>query len=306
MMMLLIATFITVIPANGSDTYLDNGVLYQRELAWYQYWDGCRWQWASYYVYKPVAKASDPDFRVKLLDLAAARDGREQANRAEALRQTNFLEAVEALGLTGNFRLNNYGADTYPARASAQAPLSSAGVNGQTIYGYSYSSIADVYGVDLNALYQQASRLTQNAQTLAGQAHTDFSDVLKQEGANRARVAEILAKGQAAAQVAKAVEASQTVRVESREFRFRVEPDGKITQIPEPTATISGVFAPAKCVGCHAGTKKEGGFAVALFPKMSVEDKRKVWELLVSPDLTKRMPKGQPALTAEELKVFFQ
>ena len=63
---------------------------------------------------------------------------------------------------------------------------------GTTVYGY--STVAESYGnVDLGLLYNQAARLTDQAQQLAGQAATDFQSLVQAEGQNRAEVAKIIA-----------------------------------------------------------------------------------------------------------------
>ncbi len=81
-----------------------------------------------------------------------------------------------------------------PVPVQYNQPIAS---QGTTVYGY--STVAEAYGnVDLGLLYNQAARLTDQAQQLAGQAAADFQTLVQTEGQNRAEVAKIIAQGQAA------------------------------------------------------------------------------------------------------------
>lgn len=129
--------------------------------------------------------------------------------RLSALDNALYLEAVNALGLRSNFSWQQYGtAPPYPSNTYGQGgynqqatnyQLGSYGANANTLYGTQVATMAQIYGAaDMSALLQQSAKLTQNAQELAGQAHGQFIDAVTREGGNRARVAEILAKQQAA------------------------------------------------------------------------------------------------------------
>lgn len=275
----------------------------------YYYWRYSKVPFAERVVERTVetVKSSDPDWRGKLLDIAAARDrtqGEIQKGQAE---QNYFVQAVGALGLTGNFNIQNYGAFPLGGTLGQSFQLSAAGVQGNTVYGYQgYNQTADLYGsTDMNALYQQASRLTQNAQTLAGQAATDFSGLATQAGGNHAKVAEILAKGQAVQAMAKAITADPSAHVETRTFAFRVGPgeDGKVKVEPvEPgnvavnvqaTAKQFQALAAARCASCHTGQEAKGKFQIAQYVSLAPAAKAKVWERLVAPDGMKRMPRAK-------------
>jgi hypothetical protein len=197
-----------------------------------------------YWDYVPVAypQAEMPSYgknwQDKLLSIAANRDKLEGNLRTAALDHQAYISAVNILGLAGNFRLPGYGtAPAYPSYSAPHAPYAApyAAAQGNTLYGYSYANVKDLYGdTNLSTLYQQAARLTQNAQTLAGQGHTDFSDLVGREGANRARVAEVLAKAQAAAQVLAAANPQASQHTEQRTFSFRLEQgaNGASTLVP--------------------------------------------------------------------------
>lgn len=286
----------------------------------------------SGYVYKATvaealaAKPVDytPGWQKKLLDIAAQRDKTESKLRLQAMDYNAFQQSLKALGLEGNFRWNgygqaiNYGTGFAHSYGQGSVNLGSYGGNGNTLYGYSYSTIKDVYGdTNLNTLYQQAARLTQNAQTLAGQATTDFTDLVGKEGENRARVAEILAQAQAASQALQAAKPQARERTETRVFSFRTEADGnggvKVVPIEgggeQPIAqprdaAVFQTLIKTKCASCHSGDKKEGGFDIATYGGLDALKKTKVWNRLLTPDQDKRMPKGQPALTADEIRLF--
>jgi len=300
--------------ARGDDGYwYRDGVPHTRVLVeqspyWYcgRYYAG-----TSYYRYtrhsKPAPTPKDPDWRSKLLDIAAQRDKFEADARKGAAEQQYFLEGVRALGLEGNFawrspRLYSSLDVTYGANASTQ-------------YGYSYSTLAQVYGDNnLPQLYQQAAQLAQGAQRLSGEASSKFSDLVGQEGLNRARVAEVLARGQ----VLTAISQSLAAGPEVRGIRFTVSSGGKMQRVeedvdPDIKRDLSKQFsalAAARCAGCHSGDKVRGNFDVGSYPQLSPEQKQLVWARLVDPDDKRVMPQAGPGeqlkrLTPAELRLFF-
>lgn len=296
--------------------FVKNGVTYTRVDNWLwvapcymcgRYQAGY-WEFKGY-TYTPVSLpvASDPEWRTKLLGIAAARDKAEGRLRQFAQDQNHFLEAVNALGLSGNFRYEAYGRNPVYPTAHGNLQLSHAGVNGNTIYGYSYSKVADAYGqTDLNQLYQQSSRLTLNAQTLAGTANSEFAGLVQQAGGNAARIAEIFAKGEAGRKVIDGIN-SPGSRVETKINGTAVSPNvvGPPTEDQAQGLSFLRLSGPATCVACHSGNKLEGGFDIAKLPGMSATDiVNKVLPRLVSSDDKLRMPRGLPALTGEQIRQF--
>lgn len=303
--------------------YVKNGISYTRDIVWYKDWswvNACyvgncykagywTYVWKYYYEYTPVKlpSASDPEWRTKLLAIAAARDVAEGKLRYAAQEQTSFLEAVNALGFQGNFRMEAYGRNPMAPTNYGNLQLSSAGVNGNTVYGYSYTHAVDAYGqTDLNSLYQQSSRLTQNAQSLAGQANTEFSELVKQAGGNAARIAEILAKGEAGRKIIDGIKGSPETKTTTTITGTTSIP-GSSQQGVVQASNISflKLSGPATCVSCHSGKKLEGGFDISKVPSMSADEiVKKVLPRLVSSDDKFRMPQGLPALTAEQVRQF--
>ena len=302
------------------------------------YWNGCSWvAGTSYYQYYDVSLPTytapatlptytDPGWRGKLLDIAAARDKREGAIRAGAFEQAYFLDAVNALGLQGNFRWNGYGgvppyfqqnavggqAGAYGYQMTGQ--LYNFGANANTQYGASFNSIASIYGDNNTAqLFQQAAQLAAQAQKLGGDATNSFHGLVGQEGSNRAKVAEILAKGQQAQQILDALRAAPST--ETKGFNFKITPVG-IQAVPENVdpavkqklSTDFNTLVVAKCANCHSGNGPKGGFDITKWAAFDAEMKQKVLDRLTSPDPKVMMPRGADGagvrLSNEELKLF--
>lgn len=296
------------------------------------YWFCNRWyagattyHYAPLSAVRPVLKKEvlpySPDWKVKALALAAQRDDH---NAYLATLRTLGIGTPPDAGPTPGGRLyaGSYGGYRLSGSGSSYA-LGQYGASGNSLYGYSLASVRDFYGsTDLNAIYQQAARLTQNAQTLAGQGHTDFIDALKQAGSNQARVAEILAQAEAASRALKAAAGPPITVSTNRTFSFRVEPgpDGTPTVVPVPgvpatappalampradVPTAATVLA-ARCASCHAGATAQGGWNVTDFA--TTAGKAKAVSRVLSNDPAKRMPRGAGgapgmALTQEELR----
>lgn len=290
------------------------------------------WRYSYSHTYKATptyagVTPADPSWRTKLLEIAANRDKSEGAIRRQAFEHAWFKEAVGLLGFQGNFKWEGYGmAPPYPAGGNygqyqphyGNLQLSSAGVNGNTVYGYSVNSIASVYGdANLSALYQQANRLAENAQKLAGQAQSDFSGLVGQEGANRAKVAEILAKSQAVREFLKGVEGNGG-KVETRTFTFKVGPSANggfdIQKLPVPGGADNAPPMPpaqdirqlwgasaSKCAQCHSPQSKDGGFDVTQYWNMPQEARARVVTRLLTNDENKRMPRTKDGKAGEKL-----
>lgn len=307
------------------------------------YVGGCYHPGASSYTYtfaydyvapvQPVQKQQvnyqDPGWRSKLLDIAAARDKAEFELRKSQFEQAYYSEAIRQLGLEGNFRLNGYGmlppgftGGVYGGVGTyGQLTLSSAGHQGSTLYGYSVNSLRQLYGdANLSVLYQQANRLAENAQRLSGQATTDFSALVGQEGGYRAKVAEILAKGQAVQQMLQALQTPEQ-KFDLKQLQFRTLPGGQLQQMPNadgvvPQVNLQSKVDPAflahmtqKCGACHTAPKRQDAFVIADWPNYDINKKAGVIARLVTQDEKERMPRNQdgsvgPQITPAELKLW--
>lgn len=273
---LLLIAAVPALSETDKETYVEDGTLWEVKKVWYWYqpYHYRYGYWAYYNEYRKVTSVKDPDWRSVLAKYAS----KIRLNNEEHL---SFMESVRALGLEGAGAsiYNNYQAQVVP--------------QGQTVYGYSYNSVTDVYGIDLNVLYQQAARLVQNAQDYAAQAHAGHTTAVDRAGERAARAAEILAK----AQLLKAVDVPQT-RVETKEFRFKVGSDGKVEESVVALSIPSG-----KCSKCHSGAKLEGKFDINTFHKLDQDGKERVWKRVLNGEMP---PKDEPQLTATERKAFFQ
>jgi len=275
------------------------------------------------------------DWKTLVLELAKQRDKVEGEIRKQSVESQSFIAAMRAMGLEGNFHLPNYGHGGYspsPYRDyNRNFNLGTYGSNGQTIYGYTLSSVKDLYGDnDMNSRFQEANRLAQNAQTLGGQAVQGFQQAVTSEGNNRSRVAEILAQGQIAAQAIQAARpypqasSSTTITQQSTGSAItqgRLGGDGPRMPYANGNGNGSGSIQPQqsrdapgevsiipfeqvaqRCIQCHGSNKQEGGFNILNYPAMSAKEKaERVWPRLTHPDKDKRMPKNGPALTPDEV-----
>lgn len=308
LVLLFLLLFVTSVAAGDYYVFRDgywwcHGVPHTRTRHWFP-GTGCSpGYW--YYQYHPVRHVSvhnityrDPDWRVKLLELK--KDQQEQAA---------FLQAIREFGLTSPSPL--------PVAFALSGTLSY-GTSGATLYSYggTYNGYAaPVSTLDLNLLYQQASQLVAGAQRLAGEGNKGFQELIGQEGAQRARIEEIRARGQAAQQIIAALALPPTAEMKS--FSFKVAPSGGLvpdnTHVPADARAALleqwKALAVAKCRKCHSHEKASGGFNVELYPDMTVEQKQRVIQTLTTLDENKRMPRNEtggaaPPLTPEELRLF--
>jgi len=303
----------------------------------------CGYYYAPYYsyvyhhtYYRPSYSTSytNSNWRSQLLDIAKQRDYNEGELRRLTVEQASFLEGVQALGLSGNFNIQGFGQPlAYPGyghnflspyRYNSSLNYGNYGLNGQTIYGYTYNSLKEAYGTtDMNVLYAQANKLAQNAQALGGQATTEFRDLVGAAGTNQSRVAEILARARAAEIALRATEPQPSVSVQTSEKEVTKEGEGGETEVNRSAvsrgplnATPAEIYGAWKqsvelsgCLMCHSGGTKKGGFDVTLYPTFTREQRQKVLTRLVTDDETKRMPRTKDGhagrrLTDEELAIW--
>lgn len=315
------------------------------------YYPGATGYWSYYFDHAGQLAATtysalsytDPAWRSKILDLAAQRDKYELDARRTSVEQAAFERSIAALGLTGNFAIAGYGqAVAYPALGAfanshalygngygATPNLGTYGANADSLYGYSFSQVKEAYGTtDLNALYQSASRLAKGAQDLGGQATSDFSALVEQAGNNQARVAEILAKAQAAAIALNAANPQPSTKTTTTSTvtgsAANVGTAGSTVQTtvapgttppPDPQAAAAAsqadmanfmrTVAIPSCGSCHSGKTVKGGFDIMSYPTLDATAKAKVWGRVFSLDPEKRMPRaadGGPGVpqTAEQ------
>jgi hypothetical protein len=181
---------------------------------------------------------------------------------------------------------------------------------GTTVYGY--SNVAEAYGsVDMGLLYNQAARLTDQAQQLAGQAATDFQALVQAEGQNRADVAKILAQGQAAREALAAAKGDPSVPVQNNySFKSEVKSETKSSSKEGPDFDLKGSshkqysraldvseVLKTRCVSCHGDQKTAGG--LNFLKAISDEQQEAVLERITTSDTAARMPPNKKLSVAE-------
>lgn len=316
----------TMAPASdyvySSDGYwYCNGVPHMR---YYQpgYWSNCCYI-QGYYFYKPVqivqqpvtptVNYTDPNWKGKLLDIAAQR-----------VEHQAFIDAVKAMGLEGAVRSNAYSSPYYGnftlSGSGYSTNLTNFGVNATTQYGYSpysYQQLAAAYGQqDINMMFQQAAQLTANTQKASSDAMGAFQVSVDKAAAGAARANEILVRGHVASQVIASLALPSTP--ETKGFSFTITPGGDVTKndagvTPDQRTALLGqwqALASAKCAACHSGSTIKGNFDITKYPTMTSDEKKKVWGAISTTDANKRMPRNQdgsaaPELSLAEKRLFF-
>lgn len=190
---------------------------------------------------------------------------------------------------------------------------------GNTLYGYSYSSVADVYGnTDIGAMYNLAIRLAGDQVAVSDKATGNAMALVAQAGRERSRIVEILAKGQVIAQanasaaaLAQSISPGPSVDVQSSTTRgsgqteIVKQPSGRL----EPGA-VQQVFD-KNCVSCHRQGVEKGGLSLEDASKLSGEDVGKILDRVTSADPKRRMPQasdghGGASLSLEEIATLFK
>lgn len=268
-----------------------------------------RYQQAGYSYYRYIAytppaaaalamPAYSPDWRTEVLKYAERRDDRLQYDKVAA-----------ALGI-------------YNPQAAVPYSNYQSVVNASTPYGYSYNSIAHVYGdISPSQLYQQAAQLANGTQQATNAAIAGHQSLVAQDGSNRAKVAEIIAKGQAAAQAFKALQGPNSVQTQVNVSGVTAGVPGvpyeapqksfmPSTEAAERLQTFQGLVS-NKCAACHSGNVKKGGFDISGYLSFSPEQKQAVFQRLITPDAKAMMPRaadGGPGqrLSVAEMQLFLQ
>lgn len=317
---------LVVLPANagsyyGGHGYSHGGYSYHNPSGYYysgsqyysrsyvqpsSYYSGGYWyQSPGYYSYtpveytppvaKPTVPAFTPGWKEKIVDLAKMKD-----------EYAAYERALSALG----YPVPPPGTYGYSATYSKSAYYPP--VQGKTTYGYSVNSLKEMYGeTNLNTLYQQAARLAAGSQSLAGSATGDFALLVDKAGDNAGRVAEILAKAEAARKALEAASAAPSSRSSTTVTRTATAPAGP----PMPLAGDSLPLLPGDtpenvaarrvvCGTCHSGTNLKGGFDIDKWASLTFEARKKAYMRLITDDAKTMMPKDGKPLTPIQLKAF--
>ncbi len=186
---------------------------------------------------------------------------------------------------------------------------------GTTVYGYSDATSA-YSNIDLGLLYNQAGRLTDQAQQLAGQAAADFQSLVQAEGQNRADVAKIYAQGYAAREALRAAKGDPAQLIQ-RSFTFKVTQDGagqmRVEKVEQGggqdfnLATVKELdlssIIKSRCIMCHGNEKANGN--LNFLQALTDAQQRACLDRITSDDPKRRMPKNG-SMTLDEKMVFFR
>jgi len=208
-----------------------------------------------------------------------------------------------------------------PVPVSYSRPIAE---QGSTVYGY--SSVADVYSnIDMAVLYNQAARLTDQAQQLAGQAAVDHAALVQAEAQNRSDVAKIIAQGQAAAEALRASRGNSSQQIQQRSFTFRItqdtngalkveelrqdqQNDDNFDLVTDPVQSVSDLLT-NKCLKCHNNTNAQG--SLNLLVDLDAKQQRSILDRITTDDLDLRMPRNADGtagqkLSQEEIDLLFK
>jgi hypothetical protein len=283
-----------------------------------RYINGCAYPGNFYYqytrVYLPSATPTvkSENWRNELLKIAGERDKINGKAQLEILEHTQYMEAVKSLGLAAPIPSPGYViGGSYGGYSGAIGIAPGYSMSGQyysyplvptasTIYGYGYNAISSFYkDTDLNQLYLQAAQLTAGAQKLAGDANSQFGSLVSQEGSNKARVAEILAKGQVVSQMLQALQNNPIP--EAKGFSFTVQPGGILKKddskvepsVKEKLQTQLADLLASKCSNCHYGKTTKGSWSIeSYFSSTQDEKQKRIWPRILSQDQKFLMPRN--------------
>lgn len=180
---------------------------------------------------------------------------------------------------------------------------------------YAYQTSAGGFGaLDVAAAFDKADRYAQNALQLAGQAGTDLNAIVQTAADGQVRVAEVLARGQAAS-AALAAAAGQQPQPLQRTFAFQLHQDqqgnwkvdpapaGGLTDPRQAFLQVAQQSANARCLKCHSAGSANGQLDLSNLAALPPEEWHKkggILDRLTTTDETKRMPRGADGKAAGE------
>lgn len=216
--------------------------------------------------------------------------------RAEQLDYESYENTLRILGLT------------VPGKSYTQA--STYGLQGDTRYGLTVSQVTDLYnrdGFDTNV--QTMALLLQGMNATQDKGFNRLLEAVEKDGGNKARFLEMLIQGVNVERAFLASRGASQSRTETKVERTVTTPN-QPQLVPEPVpASKPANRAFAKCLSCHAGDKAKGDPAVDLtrYDTFTPDQKRRVWNSVLSSDPDQRMPRGENGgegdrLTAEEIR----
>jgi hypothetical protein len=295
---------------DGYFTYGTDGYFHYGDAAYSRYWVSSPgyYQYGYYYpgyaywkytrIYTPsysatptvAAPAYGPNWKTEAVKVGA-----------QLADMELYYKTLNALG----FRGQNYSFQTGSFYFTGTPSLGSFGFNGTTNYGFGVANVTTQYkALDTNIIAAQAFKLGQGAQDNAREVTGQLLTITNEAVVGNQRVAETLAKGQAAAQLAeraaRAVEAPPSSSSVTTTFGSGSSAGTSATTTPNApvaggdygdVAAFQAQVLNTTCTGCHGGQEPKGKFNLTNWAKMSEEDHNRALERVVSMDPDKRMPR---------------
>jgi mono/diheme cytochrome c family protein len=261
--------------------------------------------------YKPaevyVPPTPQKGWRDKLLELKQAQLEFEQKQSAAERDHKEYLEAIEALGLGDKLEPSYSGYKI----SKLQTAYGANAQQGNTAYGYSLSSVADVYGQnDVSVWMQQYGRAQTAAQNAADRGLDGMLQAINLEGDNRSRVATILAK----AQLLSALDVPETTTQTTLEVQ-QSSTAGQQTPVVDALAQAVGGdldgMLKQRCYNCHSPQGANGvsgkselfpnGVDLTQYAVFTLPQKKRTVESVLSGE----MPKNGNGLSVEETGLLY-
>lgn len=320
---------------NGSAWQWRDGSLWNRQFvagSTYTYCGRC-YTSAGYYQYTyagvpykaPEAHAAAaPDDDATLIAKAViARDAVRSRITEATYRHQNLISSIQKAnldgGLTGGLPALTHGYSYGVAGYQQNSLLAGTfGLNTSTIYGYAPQSLSQTinpFTVNLDQYFLAAAQLAQGSLDASREANTQFNQSINTAAARAADLSGIAARRDAIVAFSRLLDGPPVQSNTS--YQFTVGPGGKIAAEPKLPANAQPLTAgdlgarwnasAQKCAACHSGDKREGGFDVAAYPKMSGDQAAAViGRLLLPKTAAKHMPKDAEPLSPEEIMAWVQ
>lgn len=197
---------------------------------------------------------NDPGWKTELLRVLNAEKNRAAAAQKQAEENAAYLQALGALGYQGGYQ-------------SASVAQSSA-YGGNSIYGYSYSTVADYWNAaDRNVLANQASNITNRAIDLAERWGDNQRSLYANEIEAQTRAVEALsgrelanAVMEGAAKVAEASKQSRSTITTTQQTIGGPPPIPQQAQGQHAQPNIAAVKS--RCAKCHSGETPKHGLSL--------------------------------------------
>lgn len=200
-----------------------------------------------------IISPNDPGWKTELLRVLNAEKNRLAAAQKQAEENATYLQALGALG-----------APVYGQGTAAQ----SSAYGGDSLYGYTYSTVADYYNqADRTVLANQAYNTASRSLDLAGKWSDNMRDLYSLEIGAQERTASIIAEGQKASEI---IRAAAHLAEASKQQHTRITTQGQVIGKQPPTAPDKlpvashgpGDVLKQKCASCHAGVAAPKGIVL--------------------------------------------